>query len=109
MVATGTSNSGGHDEVLLPMCKVEVIGPDSYTHQYKAFLDSALSAFFMEWFARQLHLPRSHQRSNVSGIGGGANAVISQDYKIQGIARLSWAKDLTHGSLGTFGDNSKSL
>ena len=65
-----TSNSGSHDEVLLPTCKVKVIGPDGSTHQARALLDSASSvSFITKRLAQQLHLQRSLK---VSGIGGGA-------------------------------------
>ena len=72
------SNSGSHNKVLLPICKVEVIDPDGSTQQARALLESASSAsFIMKRLARQLHLPHNHYGPKVSGIHVGGGAVQS--------------------------------
>ena len=66
-----SQSTGCYRQVILMTCKIQVVGPNGYTAQARALLDSASSTSFVtERLAQHLRLPRTQQSFNISGIGG---------------------------------------
>ena len=79
VVTANVSRTVQHKQVLLMMCKVQLLGPDGSTTQARALLDSASStSFITERLAQILGLKRKRVDVSITGIGGNSPPLSSR-------------------------------